>query len=153
MRTVITLILFLLSGLCYAVGEGPSAIEVKVSVGTEDNQLVFIPNHLEFERGNHYKLVLHNPSNSDHYFTSHQFTTHIYTHKVEVAGSDHKTLAEIHGAVHDIEIKPGATVEWYFYPMRNGENMKLYCHKGDHEEHGMVGTITIKGDPPFSKKK
>jgi FtsP/CotA-like multicopper oxidase with cupredoxin domain len=29
--------------------------------------------------------------------------------------------------------------------------MKLYCHKGDHEEHGMVGTITIFGKPPFSK--
>lgn len=152
MRILITLILFSVAGLCHAVGEGPSAIEVEVSVGTKDNQLVFVPNHMEFERGNHYKLVLHNPSSNDHYFASDAFSTHIYTHKVEVAGKDHKTLAEIHGSVHDIELKPGTTVEWFFYPMRNIENAKLYCHKGDHEEQGMVGTITIKGDPPFSKK-
>lgn len=152
MRILLTLILFSLTSLCYAVGEGPSAIEVNVSVGTEDGKLVFVPDHLEFERGNHYKLVLHNPSSDEHYFASDEFSTHIFTHKIEVAGKDHKTLAEIHGSAHDVEIKPGTTVEWFFYPMRNAENMKLYCHKADHEEHGMVGTITIKGPPPFSKR-
>ncbi|NIN36548.1 MAG: biphenyl 2,3-dioxygenase [Gammaproteobacteria bacterium] len=141
----------LFSSLCFAVGEGPKAIEVKVSVGTADGKQVFVPDHLEFERGHHYKLVLHNPSNEDHYFASDAFATHIHTHKVEVADKSGKTLVEVHGAVHDVELKPGATLEWFFYPMRNGENMKLYCHKADHEEHGMVGTITIFGKPPFSK--
>ena len=151
MRTLLTIVLLSLTSLCFAVGEGPRAIEVKVSVGTADGKLVFVPDHLEFERGKHYKLVLTNPSSEEHYFASDEFATHIYSHKVEVAGKDHKTLAEIHGAVHDLELKPGTTVEWFFYPMRNGENMKLYCHKKDHEQHGMVGTITIFGDPPFSK--
>jgi uncharacterized cupredoxin-like copper-binding protein len=151
MRTPLILMLILFSGLCFAVGEGPKAIEVKVSVGTADGKLVFVPDHLEFERGHHYKLVIRTPSADEHYFASDEFSTHIFSHKLEVAGKDGKTAVEIHGSAHDIELKPGATVEWFFYPMRNGENMKLYCHKGDHEEHGMVGTITIFGKPPFSK--
>jgi len=151
MRVVLSLVLLSFSSLCLAVGEGPSAIEVNVSVGTKDGKMVFVPDHLEFERGKHYKLVLHNPSNDEHYFASDAFATHIFTHKLEVAGKDGRTAVEIHGSAHDVELKPGATVEWFFYPMRNGENMKLYCHKRDHEERGMVGTITIFGEPPFSK--
>ncbi|UCC55121.1 MAG: biphenyl 2,3-dioxygenase [Gammaproteobacteria bacterium] len=151
MRPIIALVLFSLANLCFATGEGPRAIEVKVSVGTEDGKMVFIPDHLEFERGKHYKLVIHNPSNEDHYFSSDAFGTHIHTNKVEVADKSGKTIVEVHGAVHALELKPGATAEWFFYPMRNGENMKLYCHKGDHEEKGMVGTITIFGKAPFSK--
>lgn len=151
MRSISALVLLTIANLCFAMGEGPRAIEVKVSVGTEDGKLVFIPDHLEFERGKHYKLVLTNPSSKDHYFSSDAFGTHIHTNKVEVADKSGKTIAEVHGAVHALELKPGATVEWFFYPMRNGENMKLYCHKGDHEEQGMVGTITILGKAPFSK--
>lgn len=130
---------------------GPEAIEVKVDTGTSDGQFRFVPDKLSFERGKYYKLVIHNPSNDEHYFTSEGLATHVFTRKVEVSGSDHKTIAEIHGAVNDIEIKPGATVEWYFYPMTNGTDMKLYCHKEGHEEKGMVGQIEIFGAPPFTK--
>lgn len=152
MRSLFIIVLFSITNLVYAVGEGPEAIEVRVEVGTKDNQHIFVPDHLEFERGHHYKLLIHNPSQSDHYFASDGFATHIHTHKVEVASREGKTLVEIHGDVHDIELKPGTTVEWYFYPMRKGKNMKLYCHKKDHEALGMVGTISITGPPPFSKK-
>ena len=129
---------------------GPDAIEVKVETGTQDGKLVFVPNSFTFERGKYYKLVIHNPSKDEHYFTSDGFATHIFTRKVEVAGKDGKTIAEIHGSVNDMELKPGATVEWYFYPMTKGKGLKLYCHKDDHEEHGMVGTVDIIGPPPFS---
>ena len=151
MKIIVFIALLFTATLCHAVGEGPPAIEVRVELGTSDGKQIFVPDHLEFERGHQYKLVLHNPSDEDHYFTSEAFVTRIHTHKVEVAGESGKTLVEVHGDVHDLELKPGTTIEWLFYPMRNGENMKLYCHKRDHEEHGMVGTITIKGPPPFSK--
>ena len=54
-----------------------------------------------------------------------------------------------HGSIHDIEVLPGATVAWYFYPMTNGEDLPLYCHKEGHRESGMVGAMTISGPPPF----
>lgn len=153
-RLFLCIICVLTINSVYAVGEryGPKAIEVRVETGTKDGQMVFIPDKLEFERGKYYKLVLHNPSDSDHYFSSDAFVTHIHTHKVEVSGKAGKTLAEIHGDVIDIELKPGTTVEWFFYPMRNGENMPLRCHKNDHEERGMTGSITISGPPPFSNR-
>ena len=130
---------------------GPKAIEVTVDLGTVDGQLKFIPDTLSFERGKYYKLVLHNPSNEDHYFTSDAFSTHIFTRKVEVVNASGKTIAEIHGSINDIELKPGTTLEWFFYPMTNGENLKLYCHKNSHESQGMVGKINISGAPPFTQ--
>ena len=152
MKITLCMLCLLVINPCYAVGErhGPRAIEVRVETGTKDGEMVFVPDTLEFERGKYYKLVLHNPSNSDHYFSSDGFVTHIHTTKVEVMGADNTTLAEIHGDVHDIELKPGTTLEWFFYPMRNGENMLLRCHKNDHEQRGMIGRISISGPPPFS---
>ncbi len=148
---IITALSISMIGYAEEKRHGPKAIEVKVETGTKDGQLVFIPNKLSFERGKYYKLVIHNPSGSDHYFTSDAFSTHIFTRKVEIADAKGKTIAEIHGDVNDIELKPGSTVEWYFYPMTKGKHLKLYCHKDDHEEKGMVGEIDISGPPPFSK--
>jgi len=127
----------------------PEAITVNVQTGTEAGELKFIPDKLRFERGEYYKLVIHNPSTSDHYFSSEGMGTHVYTRKVEVNGADGEALAEIHGNVHDIELKQGSTVAWYFYPMTNGK-LRLYCHKEDHEQKGMVGEIEIFGPPPFT---
>ena len=146
-------ILILVGATCHAEEkrQGPNAIEVKIETGTKDGQLVFVPDNLRFERGLYYKLVIHNPSAEDHYFSSDEFSTHIFTRKVEALDGHGNTIVEIHGNVHDIELKPGATVEWYFYPMTKGQNLKLFCHKENHEEKGMVGKIEIFGPPPFNK--
>lgn len=129
----------------------PEAIEVKVSVGTADGQHRFVPSELTFERSKYYKLVLHNPSKEDHYFTSDAFATHVFTRKVEVLDAGGATVAEIHGAVNDLELKPGATVAWYFYPMTKGEKLRLYCHKEGHEAGGMSGSISITGALRFAQ--
>jgi len=154
MKYLFTIIALLLAAAGLNAEEkhyGPKAIEIKIETGTKDGELKFVPDKLSFERGKYYKLVIHNPSTDEHYFTSEGLATHVFTRKVEVSGSDHKTIAEIHGAVNDIELKPGATVEWYFYPMTNDKNMKLYCHKEGHEEQGMAGQIEIFGPSPFTK--
>lgn len=144
---IYSLVLLLLVSGVYAEEKhhGPKATEVSISVGTIDGQLKFIPDELTFERGTYYKLVIHNPSKDEHYFSSDAFATHIFSRKVEVMNANGKTLAEIHGAVNDIELKPGTTVEWFFYPMTNGNGLKLYCHKKGHEEAGMAAKINITG--------
>jgi uncharacterized cupredoxin-like copper-binding protein len=129
----------------------PEAVEVKVSVGSADGQYRFTPAELSFERGKYYKLVLHNPSKEDHYFTSDAFATHVFTRKVEVMDGSGNTIAEVHGAVNDLELKPGATVAWYFYPMTRGEKLRLYCHKEGHEAAGMTGSISITGPLRFAQ--
>ena len=129
--------------------KGPNPIELKVEVGTKDNALRFVPDHLRFERGTYYKLVIHNPSPQAHYFTAEALATRAFTRKVEVMNPNGDTLVEVHGSIHDLELQPGATAAWYFYPMTNGEDLPLYCHKEGHHEGGMVGTVTIFGGPPF----
>ena len=145
--TYLALSLILVSPFTYAEKpHGPKATEVNISVGTVDGQMKFTPDKLTFERGTYYKLVITNPSLDEHYFTSDAFATHIFTRKVEVMDKKGKTIAEIHGAINDMELKPGASVEWFFFPMTKGKNLKFFCHKKGHEAQGMVGSINIIGD-------
>jgi uncharacterized cupredoxin-like copper-binding protein len=80
---------------------GQEPIVVMVELGRPGDH-VFVPNKLRFETGKLYKLVLKNPSNDPHYFTSHAFSQMIFTRKVQVTQArDDKTvtLAEIKGAI------------------------------------------------------
>jgi uncharacterized cupredoxin-like copper-binding protein len=126
-------------------------IEIKVELG-KPGAHVFVPNRLRFETGKLYKLVLTNPSNDPHYFTSHAFTQLIYTRKVQVTQMrDGKlvTLAEFKGAIREIEVYPGHSAEWWFVPVATGRVTDLECGIRDkdgktHKEHGMVGEIVIE---------
>jgi uncharacterized cupredoxin-like copper-binding protein len=129
--------------------KGPTPVELKVEVGTKDNALRFAPDHLSLTRGVYYRLVIHNPSPQAHYFTAEALATHAFTRKVELLSASGEALVEVHGSIHDLDLAPGATVAWYFYPMTNGEDLPLYCHKAGHREGGMLGAITISGPPPF----
>ncbi|MFQ5802990.1 MAG: biphenyl 2,3-dioxygenase [Candidatus Methylomirabilales bacterium] len=131
-------------------GGPPKAMEVRVETGSKQGLLRFFPSRLQFTRGTYYKLLIHNPSPDAHYFTSDGFVTRIFTRKVEVLDARGETLVEIHGDIREVELLPGQTVAWYFYPMTKGKHLKLYCHKKGHEEGGMVGQIEISGPPPFT---
>ncbi len=114
-----------------------SAIELKVSLGTATNELKFVPNQLDFVAGKRYKLVLSNPSNVKHYFTAKDFADSIWSQKVE-AGK-----VEIKGAIHELELKPGAQADWVFVPIKPG-TYTLRCIVPGHSEAGMTGTITVR---------
>jgi uncharacterized cupredoxin-like copper-binding protein len=126
-------------------------IEVTVTLG-KPGQHAFVPNRLRFETGKLYKLILTNPSNDPHYFTSHAFTQLIYTRKVQVTQvRDGKlvTLAEFKGAIREIEVYPGHSAEWWFVPVATGRVTDLQCGiRGDdgktHADHGMIGEIVIE---------
>lgn len=112
-------------------------VEVSVSLGNNANELKFFPNDLEFIAGRRYQLVLDNPSPQKHYFTAKDFADASWNQKVE-AGQ-----VEIKGAIHEVELKPGAVAEWVFVPMKSG-NYQLHCSIPGHTEAGMTGTIAIK---------
>ncbi len=113
-----------------------AATEIHVSLGNAADELKFEPDQFEFEAGKRYKLVLTNPSHAKHYFTAKDFADGIWTQKVE-AGK-----VEIKGAIHELELKPGATAEWVFIPLKAG-NYSLRCSIPGHTEAGMKGTIAI----------
>jgi len=109
---------------------------ITVSLGSETGELKFFPNQLQFESGKRYKLVLKNPSPQKHYFTAKDFADASWTQKVE-AGK-----VEIKGAIHELELKPGAMAEWVFIPMKSG-TYNLRCTVAGHREAGMIGKIAI----------
>jgi uncharacterized cupredoxin-like copper-binding protein len=111
-------------------------VEVKVSLGTPEGGLKFVPDRFEFKSGKRYKLILSNPSPMKHYFTAKDFADGIWSQKVD-AGN-----VEIKGAIHELEIRPGATADWVFVPVRSG-NYELHCTIAGHTEAGMKGTIAI----------
>jgi uncharacterized cupredoxin-like copper-binding protein len=116
--------------------------------GVKDHR--YYPEKLTFETGKLYKLVIHNPSNSKHYFTSLGLASKVYTRKVQVMddlGAGAKTIGEIKGAIREVEVYPGGTTEWFFVPVATGI-VEMRCGIKDkdgktHAEKGMHGTITI----------
>jgi uncharacterized cupredoxin-like copper-binding protein len=111
-------------------------IEVKVSLGNTANELKFVPAQMAFESGKRYKLVLTNPSNTKHYFTAKDFADSIWSQKVD-AGN-----VEIKGAIHDLELRPGAQAAWVFVPIKSG-TYELHCSIPGHTEAGMTGKLTV----------
>ncbi|MEN9222857.1 MAG: sulfocyanin-like copper-binding protein [Thermostichus sp. BF3_bins_97] len=107
-----------------------------VELGTADSQLLFVPKELSFRNGSLYRLHLSNPSPLKHYFTAKDFADAVWTRKLEVAG------VEIKGQIREIELKPGAAVEWQFIPLKSGV-YSLVCTIPGHAEAGMLGQITI----------
>lgn len=114
----------------------PAPTTVHIDLGTSADELKFVPNHLEFQSGKLYKLVLDNPSPEKHYFTAKDFADAIWTKKVE-AGN-----VEIKGAIHELELRPGTQAEWFFVAMKPGE-YELRCVIAGHTEAGMVGRLTV----------
>ncbi len=113
------------------------AIAVKVSLSNSDNELKFIPDRFTFESGKRYKLLLSNPSETKHYFTSEDFADAIWTQNV-VAGN-----VEVKGNIRELELRPNTTAEWTFVPIKSG-TYELHCAIAGHAEAGMRGTITIQ---------
>jgi len=143
----------LASGAALAAGDlsKQTPIEVTVDLGSPGKH-AFSPNKLRFETGKLYKLVLRNPSNDPHYFTSHGFSQMIWTRKVQVTQSrDGKTntLAEFKGAIREVEVYPGQSAEWWFVPVAAGRVNDLRCgitasDGRTHADHGMTGEIVIE---------
>lgn len=112
------------------------AIETQVSLGNTTGELRFFPRELEFKTGTQYKILLDNPSPVKHYFTAKDFADVSWTRKVQ-AGK-----VEVKGAIHELELKPGATAEWVLTPMKPGK-YELHCSIKGHAAAGMIGEIIV----------
>lgn len=145
---VVLTAIFGLAGTSAAIAAGDltaqTPVEIKVQLGDKDDALRFFPDRLELETGKLYKLVLHNASATAHYFSSPGLARAVFTRKAQVLGADGKTIAEVKGAVAEIEVYPGGTAEWWFVPVKAATLDDLKCTVKGHAEGGMVGQITIK---------
>ena len=119
-------------------------VHVQVQLGDQDDALRFVRERIELETGRLYRLVLHNPSPQKHYFSSDDLAGAVYTRKVQVLDQAGATLAEIKGAVREIEVYPGQRAEWWLVPVKAGTFTDLKCTIPGHADHGMTGTIVIR---------
>ena len=83
----------------------PPAETITVHLGTAAGSLRFEPSQMQFTAGQRYRLVLDNPSPEKHYFTAKDFADGLWTQKVQVGD------VEVKGAIHELELKPGAIAE------------------------------------------
>jgi uncharacterized cupredoxin-like copper-binding protein len=135
-----------LASPAYAMGDlsrqQPTTINVQLS--NENNDLRFFPDKIELETGKLYKMVITNPSNLKHYFSSEKFSRAIYNRMVVVDDAAGKKIAEVKGSIREIELLPQGTVEWWFVPVQAGDFKDLKCTVIGHAEAGMVGEVIIK---------
>ena len=131
----VTLLCLSLLGMPKALAS-QSDIETQVSLGNNAGELKFFPSELEFQTGKQYKILLDNPSPVKHYFTAKDFADVSWTRKVQ-AGK-----VEVKGAIHELELKPGATAEWVLTPMKPGQ-YELHCSIKGHAAAGMIGKIVV----------
>lgn len=110
--------------------------EIKVSLGNSQGELKFFPNQMQLETGKPYTILLDNPSPVKHYFTSKDFADASWTKKVQ-AGK-----VEVKGAIHELELQPGANAEWVLTPMKAGI-YELHCSIKGHAAAGMSGEIIV----------
>lgn len=128
-------------------------IEIRINMGKDGtNEHKYFPDKLTLETGKLYRLVLHNPSNSPHYFFSHDLGAKVWTRKAQVMdelGPTRKPIAEIKGTTREIEVYPGGTAEWWFVPVAAGTVTDIICTTKDakdgkpHSEHGMRASVVI----------
>ena len=126
-------------------------VEVTVDLG-KPGEHAFVPREIRLETGKLYKLILRNPSEDPHYFTSDAFSGMVFTRKVQVTQQREGktvTLAEFKGAIREIEVYPGHAAEWWFVPVAAGRVADLRCgvvakDGKTHAQLGMTGEIVIE---------
>ncbi len=112
-------------------------VELKVLLGTKDNEFVISPKTWNLQTGKLYKVTLVNGGKVKHEWVAPEFTLTIWTRKVDVGG------VEIKGVINEIELAAGTKADWYFIPIRTGE-FEMACEIEGHKEAGMFGKVVVK---------
>ena len=116
---------------------------VILEMGSNDNGMYFKPSHLDFDTGKAYEIVLKNPDKIKHEAETAEFAEKVFARKVEVKSPSGELVAEIKGAIREVEVGPGGEVEWFVVPVQTGTALAMECPLEGHREAGMHGTITI----------
>jgi len=109
----------------------PTPVVISVELGTPEGELRFQPEVIQVQAGIPYQVHLLNPSPMKHYFTAKDFADAVWTRKVQVGG------AEIKGHINNLELQPGASLDWFLVPMQPG-SYRVICTIPGHREGGMV---------------
>lgn len=133
------------AGAAYAEGDLTRANiqTVNLEMGTGDDGMYFKADTYVFETGKAYKLHMVNVDDIKHELAFEELGEKMFTRKVEIQTPDGELVAEIKGAVHEIEVGPHQAVDWFFVPIQTGKG-ELKCEIEGHYEAGMHADIEFK---------
>ncbi|MCP5086289.1 MAG: hypothetical protein GY952_05745 [Rhodobacteraceae bacterium] len=140
------------SASVFADGTASESRRVSLVLGSEEgSNRMFHPDHLEFEAGKRYTLVIENPGLESHEFDSPGLVGASWSSGVSVldgVGEATFPVASVVGTPEEIEVAPGSTVEWTFVAVEPG-SYDMVCdtldqHQKTHAAAGMLGTTVIR---------
>ncbi len=91
----------------------------------------FVPDHLVFRRGVHYRLHLENHGKDQHEFTAPKFFASVQIDNPAALNREHT----------EVVLQPGESKDVFLTPRKPG-TYDLIC--ADHDWDGMTGGITVK---------
>ena len=121
-----------------------NVIEVHMEMGSNDDGMYLKPNHYDFVTGQAYKLIMTNVDEIKHELALNEMVEKIFTRKVEASDKDGNLITEVKGAIREVEVGPGQTVEWFFVPIQPVDAAEITCEITGHYEAGMFATASIE---------
>jgi len=120
----------LLAVILFGAAASPAELKpVTLAVDMIDDQ--FVPDHLVFRHGVHYRLHLENHGKDQHEFTAPAFFSSVVIDDPAAMNREHT----------EVVLQPGESKDVLLTPQRPG-TYKLTC--ADHDWDGMIGTISVK---------
>jgi uncharacterized cupredoxin-like copper-binding protein len=134
------------AGSAFAEGDLSRAnvIDVVIEMGSnDDGSMYFSPDHFDFVTGQAYKLIMKNVDEIKHELALNEMGEKIFTRKIEAVDPDGNLITEVKGAIREVEVGPGMTVEWFFVPVQTTDDALMTCEIEGHLEAGMKASVTI----------
>lgn len=133
------------AGTAFAEGDLSRAnvIDVTLEMGSNADGMYFKPDHFDFVTGQAYKLIMVNVDEVKHELALNEMGEKIFTRKIEASDADGNLITEVKGAIREVEVGPGKTVEWFFVAVQPTEDALITCEIEGHLEAGMKATVTI----------
>jgi len=132
MRRVVSRLFFLVALFAIALGVAATRSDtrtIKVDLFTVDYK--FIPDHLTFQQGMHYRLHMENHGKETHEVTAPTFFASAVLDNPEVLNREHT----------EVVLQPGDAKDLLFTAPKAG-TYDLRC--SDHDWNGMIGGITVE---------
>lgn len=129
-------VLGLASGLAFAEGDLSRAdvITVDIELGQDDNGMYIKPSMTEFVTGQAYKLHIFNTDDFKHELALNALGEASFTRKIEITDDEGGLIAEIKGAIREVEVGPGASADWYLVPVQTVDEGEMSCELPGHRE-------------------
>jgi uncharacterized cupredoxin-like copper-binding protein len=115
--------------ICGAIAGAAAAEPTRIDVTLSDYK--FVPNHLTFQQGVHYRLHLENHGTETHEFTAPVFLASATIDNPNVLNHERT----------EVVLQPGEAKDVFLTPGKPG-TYDLRC--ADHDWNGMIGGITVQ---------